>query len=169
MTSPGEHGEPVSGGHGGTGQTAAGQRRTAVLVATTMAWGLALLGLLAYFMAPETTLPHPWVAAGVLLLAVVGAAVADVMLRRLPPAPGASPGQAWARVNAVQVARLAVLEAPGVIALVLMFLTPEPSWVTYATGGLPALLLIVVLGLPRAALLRRYEEQLQVPAGTLAR
>ena len=111
--------------------------------------------------APEIVMPEPWVIAVLLGLVAVATVFSLVLVGTLPAAPrGATLAEMLPKVQSVHILRLALMEAPAMLAIVLMFLSDEPSWVTVAIAAVPTILLMLWLVFPHDGVLRRYERAL---------
>ncbi len=123
--------------------------------------GIAIIAALMFFVAPETVLPQPWVLAVLLGLVATTAVVSLVMVSQVPAASeDDTVGAMLGKVQPVHILRLALMEAPAILAVVLMFLADEPSWVTVAVAAVPTILLMLLLVFPHQGVLRRYEQAL---------
>lgn len=111
--------------------------------------------------APDTTLPDAWVIAVLLGLVAVAALLSALLPSRVPPAtPVDSVAAMMVKVQPVHIMRLVLMEFPAILSIALMFISPEPSWVTVAIAAVPTVLLMVLLVFPHAGVLRRYETAL---------
>ncbi len=123
--------------------------------------GIAIIAALMFFVAPETVLPQPWVLAVLLGLVATTAVVSLVMVGQVPAASeDDTVGAMLGKVQPVHILRLALMEAPAILAVVLLFLADEPSWVTVAVAAVPTILLMLLLVFPHQGVLRRYEQAL---------
>ena len=123
--------------------------------------GIAIITAMMFFVAPDTVVPEPWVLAVLLGLVATAAVVSLVMVGQVPAATqGDTVSSMLAKVQPVHVLRLALMEAPAILAIVLMFLTEEPSWVTVTIAAVPTILLMLLLVFPHQGVLRRYERTL---------
>lgn len=127
----------------------------------------AFIGAIAIFtgmmvvIAPEVIVPEPWVLAVLLGLVAMATVFSLVLVGTLPAVDqGGTLSEMLARVQTVHILRLAVMEAPAILAVVLMFLSEEPSWVTVAVAAVPTILLMLWLVFPHQGVLRRYERVL---------
>lgn len=122
---------------------------------------IAILAGLMIVVAPDVIVPEPWVLAVLLGLVAVATVLSLVMVGSLPAASqGDTLRSMMPRVQSVHVLRLAVMEAPVLLSVVLMFLAEEPSWVTVAITAAPTILLMLWLVLPHEGVLHRYERAL---------
>ena len=123
--------------------------------------GIAIITVLMFFVAPDTTVPQPWVLAVLLGLVAAAAVVSLVLVGQVPAASeDDSLGAMLGKVQPVHIMRLALMEAPAILAVVLMFLAEEPSWLTVAIAAVPTILLMLLLVFPHQSVLRRYEQAL---------
>ncbi|WP_109474269.1 hypothetical protein [Ornithinimicrobium cavernae] len=123
--------------------------------------GIVIITVMMLFVAPDPLLPEPWVLAVLLGLVAVVTLVSVVMVGRVPAAsPGDDLGALMSKVQSVHILRLALMEAPVFVALALMFISSEPSWLTVAITAAPTVLLMLVLVFPHEGVLRRYERAL---------
>lgn len=123
--------------------------------------GIAILTGVIFFVAPDTVLPQPWVIAVLLGLVATAAVVSLVMVGQVPAASeGDNLGVMVSKVQPVHILRLALMESPVILAIVLMFLADEPSWATVAIAAVPTILLMLLLVFPHQDVLRRYERAL---------
>lgn len=122
---------------------------------------IAILAAVMVLVAPETVLPEPWVIAVLLGLVASSALVSVVLVQQVPAAqPDSSLRDMVGRVQVTHILRLALSEAPVIIAIVLMFLAEEPSWVTVAIAAVPTIILMLLLVYPHEGVLRRYQRAL---------
>jgi len=122
---------------------------------------IAIIAAIMVVVAPETVLPEPWVIAVLLGLVAAGAVFSLVLVQQVPAAsPGSTLQQLLARVQSTHMLRLAVGEAPVILAVVLMFLADEPSWVTVAIAAVPTIIVMLLLVFPHEGVLRRYQKAL---------
>lgn len=128
------------------------------IITLAMAGASVIVAAIGAFVLPFDT--PPWwtlaVVAGLALAASAGSIAAVVQT----PAqnPGTSAEQAWAPVRSTHVLRLALLEMPMMVGLILGFLA-ETAWPALVGGALAAGLLLW-LGFPSGRVLRAYETQL---------
>lgn len=123
--------------------------------------GVIILTVVMFFVAPDTIVPEPWVIAVLLGLVAASAVTSLVLIQQIPAAPPeATLPQIMATVMPTHILRLALTEAPAIIAIVLAFMAEEPSWVTVAVGTVPTVLVMLLLVFPHEGVLRRYERQL---------
>ncbi len=136
----------------------AAARRKLLVLTLAMMGAVALFAAVSALVVPRGLPPvWAWAAlAAMVLLAVLMAQAATRSLGALPA--GAGESEAWDRVRAVHVFRLAMLEAPAVLGVFLGFLTG--SWWLCLAAAATSLLAIAALALPHAGLLRRYERVL---------
>lgn len=122
---------------------------------------LAMITAVMVLVAPETVVPEPWVIAVLLGLVAVATILGLVMIGQVPAAaPGDTVRSMVARVQSVHITRLALTEAPALLAIVLTFLADEPSWVTVAVASVPTIVLMLLFVFPHQGVLRRYERAL---------
>lgn len=122
---------------------------------------LAVIAGAMVLVAPETVVPEPWVIAVLLGLVAVATILGLVMVGQVPAAsPGDTLRAMASRVQSVHIMRLAITEAPAMLAIVLTFLTDEPSWVTVAIASVPTIVLMLLFVYPHQGVLRRYERAL---------
>ncbi len=123
--------------------------------------GIAIFTAIMVVIAPETIVPPAWMIAVLLGLVAVAALVSFVMVGSVRPAGGEeSTAQLMGRVQPVHMMRLAMMEAPAILAVVLTFVGSEPSWITVAIAAVPTILLMALLVFPHEPVLRRYERAL---------
>ncbi|QDO89188.1 hypothetical protein FNH13_13350 [Ornithinimicrobium ciconiae] len=141
--------------------TSTNQLMTLRMLSGAFIGGIAILTALMVVIAPDMVVPEPWVIAVLLGLVAAGAVLSLVLVGTLPAAPqGATLTELLSKVQAVHIMRLAVTEAPAIIAIVLMFLAEEPSWVTVAIAAVPTIVVMLALVFPHEGVLRRYEKAL---------
>lgn len=141
--------------------TSSNQLITLRMLSGAFIGGIAILTVLMVVIAPDMAVPEPWVIAVLLGLVAAGAVLSLVLVGTLPAAPqGATLTELLPKVQAVHIMRLAVTEAPAIIAIVLMFLAEEPSWVTVAIAAVPTIVVMLALVFPHEGVLRRYEKAL---------
>lgn len=122
---------------------------------------VAILAAVMVLVAPETALPEPWVIAVLLGLVAMSAVLSLVLVQQIPPAqPGSTLVDQLAPVRSTHMLRLALAEAPVILAIVLMFLATDPSWVTVAIAAVPTILMMLLLVFPHEGVLRRYQKAL---------
>ncbi len=123
--------------------------------------GIAVFTGIMVVVAPEVIVPEPWVLAVLLGLVAASTVLSLVMVGSVPAASQGDPvGSMLPKVQSVHILRLAVMEAPAILSVVLMFLAEEPSWVTVAITAVPTVLLMLWLVFPHEGVLRRYERAL---------
>lgn len=123
--------------------------------------GIAMFTAIMVFIAPEIVMPQPWVIAVLLGLVAVSTLLSLVLVGTLPAAsPDDTVASLLPKVQSVHILRLAIMEAPAILAVVLTFLADEPSWVTVAIAAVPTILLMLVVVFPHQGVLRRYEKAL---------
>lgn len=123
--------------------------------------GLALITAVTFFVAPGSTMPEPWVIAVLLGLVAASTVVSLVLVGTVRAAHSEdSLASMLTKVQPVHIMRLAITEFPALIAVVLMFLNEEPSWVTAAIATVPTILLMLAFVYPHAGVLSRYERAL---------
>lgn len=137
------------------------------ILSGAMIGALLVLGVAIVVMAPDVEMPATWMllALGVVLLAAL--ATSEVLLRRLAPL---EPGEgltapARQRLQATHITRLAVLEAPAIMALMFAFVSRPASWVIYAIVAVPVVALMLLLVFPHRAVLERYQAVLDSRGG----
>lgn len=143
----------------------AAARQSLLVLTLAMMGAVAVFAAVSALVVPRGLPPvWAWVAlAAMVLLAVLMAQAAERSLGALPP--GAGEAEAWNRVRAVHVFRLAMLEAPAVLGVFLGFLTG--SWWLCVAAAAVSLVAIAVLALPHAGLLHRYERVLNAGGATV--
>ena len=123
--------------------------------------GIAMFTAIMVFIAPEVVMPQPWVIAVLLALVAVSTLLSLVLVGTLPAASqDDTVASLLPKIQSVHILRLAIMEAPAILAAVLMFLADEPSWVTVAIAAVPTILLMLLLAIPHQGVLRRYEKAL---------
>lgn len=123
--------------------------------------GIAIFTGLMVVVAPEVIVPEPWVIAVLLGLVAVSAILSLVLVGTLPAADqGTTMSEVLPKVQSVHIMRLAIMEAPALLAVVLMFLGEEPSWITVVIAAVPTIVLMLLLVFPHEGVLRRYERAL---------
>ncbi|MCK0111347.1 hypothetical protein MWU75_04255 [Ornithinimicrobium sp. F0845] len=122
---------------------------------------IAIIAVVMVLVAPETVVPEPWVIAVLLGLVATSALFSLMLVQQIPAAqPGSTLSDMLAKVRVTHMLRLALAEAPVILAIVLMFLASEPSWVTVAIAAVPTVIVMLLLIFPTEGVLRRYQKSL---------
>lgn len=144
-------------------------RPTRILIGA-LAGGLVIFGIVLYTELPSGDYPPIWVPWALGGLAVISHLLSRRAGLKLKPVPaGTLPAEAMktamATFQALTILRFALSEAVAIVALVLSFVVPPQTWMTYLIGGVLALILLAVNVWPSPTVISRVQQQLDRDGG----
>lgn len=144
-------------------------KSTRILVGT-LASALVMFGIVLFTVLPSGDYPPiwvPWALGGLALLSHLLSRTVGFNLRPVPAGtlPTEAMATALAAFQASLILRFALSEAVAILALVLSFVVPPQTWMTYLTGGVLALILLAVNVWPSTAVVSKVQRRLDREGG----